>query len=254
MLVISPFCAHSEHAGFPATRQTLRGRFVNVNPTPGPPFLSNFNQPVWAQRSYSHDNNSGNRNGFGLDDNVYQSLLQNRIIFLGSEVKDENANAICAQMLLLNAEDSHKDIYLYINSPGGSVDSGMAIYDTMRWISNDVATVAIGLAASMGQFLLCAGKKGKRYALPHSRIMMHQPSGGLGGTASDIRIQAEQSLHIKSTMQKLIAEHTGQTLDQIEADSDRDRWFTAEQALTYGFIDHVYVTAAQIPSPQAPNQ
>ena len=148
----------------------------------------------------------------GLDDNVYQALLQNRIIFLGSEVKDENANAICAQMLLLNAEDPHKDIYLYINSPGGSVDSGMAIYDTMKWISNDVATVAMGLAASMGQFLLCAGTNGKRYALPHSRIMMHQPSGGLGGTASDIKIQAEQSLHIKSVMQKLIAEHTGQTL------------------------------------------
>ena len=222
-----------------------------MKPTPGTPSFGAFDQP-WAPRSINY--NSGNRNGFGLDDNVYQALLQNRIIFLGSEVKDENANAICAQMLLLNAEDAHKDIYLYINSPGGSVDSGMAIYDTMKWISNDVATVAIGLAASMGQFLLCAGEKGKRYALPHSRIMMHQPSGGLGGTASDIRIQAEQSLHIKSTMQKLIAEHTGQTLDQIEADSDRDRWFTAEQALAYGFIDHVFATAAQIPSPQAPNQ
>jgi ATP-dependent Clp protease, protease subunit len=223
-----------------------------VKPTPGSPFLSHFNQPTWTPSLDAY--NAGNRNGFGLDDNVYQSLLQNRIIFLGSEVKDENANAICAQMLLLNAEDPHKDIYLYINSPGGSVDSGMAIYDTMRWISNDVATVAIGLAASMGQFLLCAGEKGKRYALPHSRIMMHQPSGGLGGTASDIRIQAEQSLHIKSTMQKLIAEHTGQTLEQIEADSDRDRWFTAEQAQAYGFIDHVFETAAQIPSAQAPNQ
>ena len=171
---------------------------------------------------------------------------------MGSEVKDENANAICAQMLLLNAEDAKKDIYLYINSPGGSVDSGMAIYDTMRWISNDVAT-AMGLAASMGQFLLCAGTKGKRFALPHSRIMMHQPSGGLGGTASDIRIQAEQSLHIKSTMQRLIAEHTGQSLDQIESDSDRDRWFTAEQAREYGFIDHVYPSAAQLPS-DAPNE
>ena len=157
-------------------------------------------------------------------------------------------------MLLLNAEDPHKDIYLYINSPGGSVDAGMAIYDTMNWISNDVATVAMGLAASMGQFLLCAGTKGKRYALPHSRIMMHQPSGGLGGTASDIRIQAEQSLHIKSVMQRLISEHTGQTLDQIEADSDRDRWFTAEDAQNYGLIDHVYAYAAQIPSSQAPNQ
>lgn len=197
---------------------------------------------------------AGRQGGIGLDDNVYQSLLQNRIIFLGSEVRDENANAICAQMLLLNAEDPNKDIYLYINSPGGSVDSGMAIYDTMNWISNDVATVAMGLAASMGQFLLCAGTKGKRYALPNSRIMMHQPSGGLGGTASDIRIQAEQSLHIKSTMQKLIAEHTGQTLDQIEADSDRDRWFTAEQALEYGLIDHVFTAAAQIRSDEAPNQ
>lgn len=189
----------------------------------------------------------------GMADNVYQSLLANRIIFLGSEVKDENANAICAQMLLLNAEDPDKDIYLYINSPGGSVDSGMAIFDTMQWISNDVATVAMGLAASMGQFLLSAGTKGKRFALPHSRIMMHQPSGGLGGTASDIRIQAEQSLHIKRTMAELIAQHTGQTLEQIEADSDRDRWFTAEQALEYGFIDHVYEQASQIRT-DAPNQ
>ena len=189
----------------------------------------------------------------GINDSVYQALLANRIIFLGSEVRDENANAICAQMLLLNAEDPDKDIYLYINSPGGSVDSGMAIYDTMQWISNDVATVAMGLAASMGQFLLSAGQKGKRFALPHSRIMMHQPSGGLGGTASDIRIQAEQSLHIKKTMSRLIAEHTGQTIDQIEADSDRDRWFTAEQALEYGFIDHVYERVAQIVS-ESPNQ
>ena len=191
--------------------------------------------------------------GLGMTDNVYASLLANRIIFLGSEVKDENANAICAQMLLLNAEDPDKDIYLYINSPGGSVDSGMAIFDTMQWISNDVATVAMGLAASMGQFLLSAGTPGKRFALPHSRIMMHQPSGGLGGTASDIRIQAEQSLHIKRTMAGLIAEHTGQTVEQIEADSDRDRWFTAEQALEYGFIDHVYERASPIKS-EAPNQ
>ena len=188
-----------------------------------------------------------------MSDSVYQALLANRIIFLGSEVRDENANAICAQMLLLSAEDPHKDIYLYINSPGGSVDSGMAIFDTMQWISNDVATVAMGLAASMGQFLLSAGTKGKRFALPHSRIMMHQPSGGLGGTASDIRIQAEQSLHIKKTMSSLIAEHTGQTVEQIETDSDRDRWFTAEQALEYGFIDHVYERASQIKT-EAPNQ
>jgi len=181
-----------------------------------------------------------------MADSVYQSLLRNRIIFLGSEVEDTNANAICAQMLLLNAEDPAKDIYLYINSPGGSIDAGMAIYDTMQWVSNDVATVAMGLAASMGQFLLSAGTKGKRYALPHARILMHQPSGGLGGTATDIRIQAEQSLHIKKTMALLTAQHTGQTVAQIEADSDRDRWFTADEALTYGFIDHVYERAAQI--------
>lgn len=191
--------------------------------------------------------------GVSMTDNVYQSLLHNRIVFLGSEVRDENANAICAQMLLLNAEDPESDIFLYINSPGGSVDSGMAIYDTMQWISNDVATVAMGLAASMGQFLLSAGAKGKRYALPHSRIMMHQPSGGLGGTASDIRIQAEQSLHLKHVLAGLIAEHTGQSVEQINADSDRDRWFTAEQAKEYGFIDHVYRQASQITS-DAPNQ
>lgn len=191
--------------------------------------------------------------GIGMTDNVYQSLLANRIVFLGDEVKDENANAICAQLLLLNAEDPEKDIYLYINSPGGSVTAGMAIFDTMQWISNDVATVAMGLAASMGQFLLTVGTKGKRYALPHSRIMMHQPSGGIGGTASDIRIQAEQSLHVKREMARITAEHTGQSLEQIERDSDRDRWFTAEQALEYGFIDHVYERASQIKSP-APNQ
>lgn len=187
-----------------------------------------------------------------MNDAVYQALLANRIIFLGSEVRDENANAICAQMLLLNAEDPDKDIYLYINSPGGSTDSGMAIFDTMQWISNDVATVGIGLAASMAQFLLSAGQKGKRYALPHSRIMMHQPSGGLGGTASDIRIQAEQSVHIKKMMIGLISQHTGQTVERIEADSDRDRWFTAEEALSYGFIDHVFESASQIIS-NSPN-
>ena len=189
----------------------------------------------------------------GMTDNVYQSLLANRIVFLGSEVRDENANAICAQLLLLNAEDPEKDIYLYINSPGGSVTAGMAIFDTMQWISNDVATVAMGLAASMGQFLLSAGTKGKRYALPHARIMMHQPSGGLGGTASDIKILAEQIIATKREMAELIAQHTGQPIEQIEADSDRDRWFTAEQALEYGFIDHVFERASQIKS-EAPNQ
>ncbi|HLR85143.1 MAG TPA: ATP-dependent Clp protease proteolytic subunit [Nocardioidaceae bacterium] len=178
-------------------------------------------------------------NHLGLDDHIYQRLLKERIVFLGAEVRDQNANAICAQMLLLNAENPKGDIRLYINSPGGSVDSGMAIYDTMQFISNDVVTVGMGLAASMGQFLLAAGTKGKRYALPHARIMMHQPSGGLGGSASDIKIQAEQSLLLKQQLNQLQSFHTGQTVQQIELDSDRDRWFTAEQALEYGFIDHV---------------
>lgn len=192
--------------------------------------------------------------GNGMNDSVYQALLANRIIFLGSEVRDDNANAICAQLLLLNAEDPDKDIYLYINSPGGSVTAGMAIFDTMQWISNDVATVAMGLAASMGQFLLSAGTPGKRYALPHAKIMMHQPSGGIGGTASDIKILAEQIIQTKREMAELIAQHTGKSIEQIEADSDRDRWFTAAEALEYGFIDHVYERAAQIPSHDAPNQ
>jgi ATP-dependent Clp protease protease subunit len=193
-------------------------------------------------------------NGQGLDEHIYQRLLKERIVFLGAEVRDANANAICAQLLLLNADDPNRDIFLYINSPGGSVDSGMAIYDTMQFISNDVATVAMGLAASMGQFLLCAGAAGKRYALPHSRIMMHQPSGGLGGTASDIKIQAEQSLHIKKQMFQLIGVHTGQSIEQIEADADRDRWFTAEQALEYGFIDNVVASAGEVAAQGRPAQ
>ena len=182
----------------------------------------------------------------GLDDQVYNRLLRERIIFLGSVVEDSMANAICAQMLLLAAEDPDKDIYLYINSPGGSVSAGMAIYDTMQYVQNDVATVAMGLAASMGQFLLCAGAAGKRYALPHARIMMHQPSGGIGGTASDIKIQAEQMLYTKRKMAELIAAHTGQTIEQIERDSDRDRWFTADEARQYGFVDHVVRSANQV--------
>ena len=182
----------------------------------------------------------------GFDDSVYQRLLRERIIFLGSVVEDNIANALSAQMLLLAAEDPEKDIYLYINSPGGSVSAGMAIYDTMQYVPCDVATVAMGLAASMGQFLLCAGERGKRYALPHARIMMHQPSGGIGGTASDIKIQAEQMLYTKKKMAELIAEHTGQSLDAIEADSDRDRWFTAADAKDYGFVDHVVSRARDV--------
>jgi ATP-dependent Clp protease protease subunit len=181
----------------------------------------------------------------GLDDHIYQRLLRERIVFLGSEVRDQNANAICAQLLLLSAEDPEADIFLHINSPGGSVTAGMAIYDTMNYIPNDVATVAMGLAASMGQFLLCAGTKGKRYALPHARIMMHQPSSGMGGSASDIMIQAQQSLHVKKVLTELIAVHTGQPLEQVTADADRDRWFTSDEAQEYGFIDKVITSARE---------
>lgn len=180
------------------------------------------------------------------DDQVFQRLLRERIIMLGSPVEDSVANMISAQILLLAAEDPERDIYLYINSPGGSITAGMAIYDTMQYVTNDVATVAMGLAASMGQFLLSAGARGKRYALPHARIMMHQPSGGIGGTASDIKIQAEQMLFVKKQMAELIAAQTGKPVEQIEADSDRDRWFTASEALDYGFIDKVVTSARDV--------
>src|ERR687890_60155 len=189
----------------------------------------------------------GSDYGLSLDDSVFNRLLKERIVFLGSEVTDQVANRICAQLLLLAAEDNERDIWLYVNSPGGSVYSGMAIYDTMQFISNDVQTVALGMAASMGQLLLCAGTRGKRYALPHARIMMHQPSGGIGGTAADIAIQAEQMLYTKRMFQERVAHHTGQSLEQIEADSDRDRWFTAAEARDYGFIDKVITGAQQAP-------
>ncbi|MFP5334838.1 MAG: ATP-dependent Clp protease proteolytic subunit [Actinomycetes bacterium] len=188
----------------------------------------------------------GGAQTLGLDDHIYQRLLKERIIWLGSEVRDDNANAICAQMLLLAAEDPDKDIFLYINSPGGSVTAGMAIYDTMQYVKPNVATVAMGLAASMGQFLLSSGAKGKRYATPHARIMMHQPSGGIGGTASDIRIQAELILHMKRQLTELIAEQTGQSIEQISKDADRDRWFTAAEAKEYGFVDHVVTHAGDV--------
>ncbi|MFI5842729.1 ATP-dependent Clp protease proteolytic subunit [Catenuloplanes sp. NPDC051500] len=177
--------------------------------------------------------------GGSFDDEVFQRLLRERIIFLGSQVDDAVTNRITAQMLLLASEDSEKDISLYINSPGGSISAGMAVYDTMQYIKNDVATIAVGMAASMGQFLLCAGTAGKRYALPHARIMMHQLSGGIGGTAADIAIQAESMLHVKKVMNERIAFHTGHTPEEINRDSDRDRWFTAQEAKDYGLVDHV---------------
>ena len=182
----------------------------------------------------SSEYNPGDRAG-----EIYQRLLRERIIFLGTQVDQTSANLICAQLLLLEAEDREQDISLYINSPGGSVTDGLAIYDTMQYVRCDVSTICLGLAASMGQFLLCAGAPGKRYALPHSRILMHQPSGQMQGQAADIAIQAEQIIYLKRMMAERIAQHTGQPVDKIEADSDRDRWFTAQEALEYGFIDRV---------------
>lgn len=170
---------------------------------------------------------------------VYSQLLKNRIVMLGTDVNDEIANFITAQLLYLEGQDADSDIWLYINSPGGSVTSGMAIYDTMNFVKPDVATICMGLGASMGQFLLCAGAPGKRYSLPHARIMMHQPSAGVQGQAADIAIQAEQLVYIKRLMAERIAEHTGQPVEQITADSERDRWFTADEAREYGIVDHV---------------
>ena len=175
---------------------------------------------------------------------IFQRLLKERIVFLGSMINQDVANLVCAQILLLDAEDPDQDISLYINSPGGSVTDGLAIYDTMQYVRCDVRTICIGLAASMGQFLLCAGTRGKRFALPHSRILMHQPSGQMEGQAADIAIQAEQIIYLKRMMAERIAFHTGQTVERIEADSDRDRWFTAQEAKEYGFIDEVIERSA----------
>jgi ATP-dependent Clp protease protease subunit len=177
---------------------------------------------------------------------IYNRLLRERIVFLGTDVNDDMANFITAQLLYLEGQDPEKDIWLYINSPGGSITAGMAIYDTMQFIRSDVATICMGLGASMGQFLLSAGAAGKRYALPHARIMMHQPSGGIRGPASDIAIQAEQLAYIKKLMAERIAFHTGQSIEQIELDSERDRWFTAEQAKDYGLIDHVILKRGEV--------
>ena len=177
---------------------------------------------------------------------VYARLLRDRIVFLGSDVNDEVANFIIAQMLFLEAQDPDKPIWLYINSPGGSVTAGMAIYDTMQFVGPEVGTICMGLGASMGQFLLCAGAPGKRFALPHARIMMHQPLGGVQGKASDIAIQAEQMAYTKKMLQERIAQHTGQPVEAIASDSDRDRWFTADEAQEYGIIDQVIVRRGEM--------
>ena len=181
-----------------------------------------------------------------LPNSVFDRLLKDRIIWLGEDVRDDNANAICAQLLLLSAEDPEKDIYLYINSPGGSVTAGMAIYDTMQWIPNDIVTVGIGMAASMGQFLLSSGTKGKRYITPNARVLLHQPHGGFGGTASDIQTQAQLITSMKNRLAEITAAQTGKTVEQMNADGDRDRWFTAEEALEYGFVDHISESATTV--------
>jgi ATP-dependent Clp protease protease subunit len=177
---------------------------------------------------------------------IFNRLLKNRIVLLGTDVNDEIANMVIAQLLYLEGEDSNREIALYINSPGGSVTAGMAIYDTMQFLSCDVSTICMGLAASMGQFLLCAGTAGKRYSLPNARIMMHQPLGGIRGQASDIAIQAEQMAYTKKMLFERIAHHTGQTYEKIVADADRDRWFTPQEAQEYGIIDHVIVKRGEI--------
>ena len=176
---------------------------------------------------------------------VFDRLLKDRIVWLGSEVRDENANEICAKILLLAAEDSEKDIFLYINSPGGSITAGMAIYDTMQYVPNDIVTVGIGMAASMGQFLLSSGAKGKRYATPNTRVLLHQPAGGFGGTASDIQTQAELIMSMKRQLAAITSQQTGKTVDQVMLDGDRDRWFTAAEALEYGFIDQIQEFASR---------
>ena len=189
---------------------------------------------------------AGEGSQLGLGDSVYQRLLKERIIWLGGEVRDENANAICAQLLLLAAEDPDRDIYLYINSPGGSVTAGMAIYDTMQYIKPDVVTVGMGLAASMGQFLLTAGAPGKRYITPHTRVLLHQPLGGAGGSATEIRINADLILGMKKELAAITASRTGKTVEQVESDGDRDHWFSAQEALEYGFVDRVIDSPQEI--------
>lgn len=181
-----------------------------------------------------------------MPNSVFDRLLKDRIIWLGSEVRDDNANEICAKILLLAAENPKEDIYLYINSPGGSITAGMAIYDTMQFVPNDIVTVGIGMAASMGQFLLTAGTRGKRYITPNARVLLHQPHGGFGGTASDIQTQAQLITSMKNRLAEITAAQTGKTVEQINADGDRDRWFTAEESLAYGFVDYIRESATDV--------
>jgi ATP-dependent Clp protease protease subunit len=234
-------------------------------PVPAPPQTTRLSltrpagstQPPDQQcqaRSMSHPFDSfpfaaGEAGPTGPTADIYGQLLKERIIFLGTQIDAASANLVCAQLLLLAAEDAARDVHLYINSPGGSIDAGLAIYDTMQLVSCDVATTCMGVAASMGQFLLCAGTPGKRFALPHARILMHQPSGQMQGQAADIAIQAEQIIYLKRVLAERIAFHTGQPIERVEADSDRDRWFSAQEAKDYGFIDAVVQRTARVGEP-----
>ena len=184
--------------------------------------------------------------GFDPRSDVFNRLLKNRVVLLGSDVNDDIANQICAQLLYLEGEDPDADIWLYINSPGGSVTAGMAIYDTMQFVPNDIVTVGIGMAASMGQLLLTAGTKGKRYITPNARVLLHQPHGGFGGTASDIQTQAHLINDMKKRLAQITADATGKTVEQIMEDGDRDRWFSADEALEYGFVDHIRASASDV--------
>jgi len=183
------------------------------------------------------------------DQLIFQRLLEERIVLLGTEVTDASANQVCAQLLILNAVSPDRDIYLYINSPGGSITGAFAIYDTMNFVQADVATVALGFAASAGQFLLSSGTRGKRYSLPNASVVMHQPHGGFGGTAADIQTQAKQILYFKKRMAELTAEQTGKSIEQILEDGDRDAWYTATEALDYGFVDQIIGSTTSLPKP-----
>ncbi|MFE6163509.1 ATP-dependent Clp protease proteolytic subunit [Streptomyces sp. NPDC056486] len=207
------------------------------------PPIANGLDPAFARAPRASE---GETPSSRFDDHLAAQLLNQRIVFLGTQVDEVSANRVCAQMLLLSAEDPRTDISLYINSPGGSVTAGLAIYDTMRLIPNDVSTLAMGFAASMGQFLLTVGTAGKRYALPNARIMMHQPSAGIGGSTADIAIQAENLEFTKKAVERITAEHTGQSQETISRDGDRDRWFTAEQAAEYGMVDRVLDSLADV--------
>lgn len=184
-----------------------------------------------------------------FDDHLANQLLAQRVIFLGTEVSDESAQRVCAQLLVLSAEDPREDILLFINSPGGSITAGLAIYDTMRLIPNDVATVAAGLAASMGQVLLTVGAPGKRHALANARIMMHQPSAAIGGTAADVAIQTRNHEQMRRLLVGITAERTGRSRETVERDSERDRWFSAPEAREYGMVDEVLDSLARLRSP-----